>query len=107
MQRGCTRTLAMASNGAGSGAGAAKRWLQAAAATAKSGARVRMGLSSDQPQLAFEWQLADPLAGGREDRVGHRGPRDRRTRLTDAAGLLGAADEMDLDLGRLVDPQHA
>ena len=52
-----------------------------------------------------ERQLAQALAGCREDRVGDRGNDDRRSGFAHPARRLGALDDVDLDGGRLVDAQ--
>src|SRR5262245_48287045 len=55
---------------------------------------------------AVDWELPNPLAGCREDRVRDRGYHSRRTRLTDASRSLRALDQMNVDRGHLVDAQQ-
>src|SRR5882724_1519126 len=51
-------------------------------------------------------QAADALAREREDGVAHRGRGGRHPGLTEAARGLARVEDVHLDLGRLVDPQH-
>src|SRR5438445_1331040 len=56
---------------------------------------------------AEDRRLADALAGGREDRVRHRGRDRRRARLADSAGGFRARHDVHLDLGHFAHAQHA
>src|SRR5439155_19594824 len=57
----------------------------------------RCSLSSRAGLVRLQRQLADSLAGRREDRVGQRWGRDSRARLADPAGRLEVAHEVQLD----------
>src|SRR5260370_29094856 len=109
MHLGCMTTLAIGSNGAGWAGWAASLRLQAAIGrtTTMSDAKARMIVLLSRAELAFQRQLPDSLAGRCEDRVGHRGCRDRRVWLADPAGRLAAAHQVHFDRRRLLDPQHA
>ena len=50
-------------------------------------------------------ELAQALAGGGKDRVGHRGNDGRGPGLAHPSRRLGARNDVDLDGGRLVDAQ--
>src|SRR6266581_4694651 len=58
-------------------------------------------------RLTQQRQLADALAGGREDRVRHGGRDRRRARLADSAGGFLARHDVHLDLGHFAHAQHA
>ncbi len=64
-------------------------------------------LSSPRYQGAIDRQPAQRDAGRGIDRVAQRRRPRRRAGLADAAGRLAALDDMNLDLRRLVDAQHA
>ena len=57
--------------------------------------------------VRLDRQLAQPHARRRIDSVEHGGRQRRRAGLADAAGLLAALDDLDLDRRSLVDAQHA
>src|SRR3954471_12566071 len=101
MHLGCMSTLAIGSNSAGAAASAASLLLQPA--RARMSARIRMVFSSGVAELLRKRQLTDALAGRREDRVCERRSGDRGSRLADSAGRLQVAQEVHLDLRRLVD----
>src|ERR1700730_2034999 len=57
--------------------------------------------------VAREWQIADPLAGGGENRIAKRGDEGRYSWLADASGRRAALGNIDVGLSRhLVDTGH-
>src|SRR6266446_8758668 len=60
----------------------------------------------DLQQVGVDRQGADALGRGGEDRVRHRRADGGGRGLSDAAGGLGASDQMCFDDWRLVDPQR-
>src|SRR6266516_5672938 len=61
--------------------------------------------SESRAEWTLQRELSDALAGGCEDRVGQRRPRDRSTRLADPAGRLEVSHQVHFDRGRFVHPQ--
>src|SRR5215470_9205520 len=58
------------------------------------------------PRLLADRQLANPLARGREDRIGQRRHHTRGTRLAHSTRRLQVLHQVDFDPRRLVDAQH-
>src|SRR5712691_73610 len=63
-------------------------------------------LSESARRLTQQGQLADALAGGREDRVRHGGRDRRRARLADSTGGFPARHDVHLDLRHFAHAQH-
>src|SRR3954454_11219593 len=103
MHLGCMSTLAMGSKSAGAAAWPASLLLQPARARTRMGARIRMVFSSGLAELLLQRQLTDALARRREARVCERRSGARGSGLADSAGRLQVAQEVPLDLRRLVD----
>src|SRR5882757_700282 len=57
--------------------------------------------------VTVDWQSTQSDSSRREERVRQGRGRRRCARFADAAWRLAALDEMNLDLGCLIDPQHA
>src|ERR1700676_1505606 len=74
--------------------------------------RVRIGLSYScgflrRELMTVDWQSTQSDSRRCEECVRQCRGRRRCARFADAAWSLAALDEMNLDLGRLIDPQHA
>ena len=57
--------------------------------------------------MILDGQLADALAGHREDRISHRRGNANRSRLADAAWRFAVLHKVNLDLRSFVDTQDA
>src|SRR5215831_16032889 len=109
MHLGCMRTLATASNVSEVAGGDAASLPSPAIASSPTikGATIVIVSSSSRLELVLERQLPDTLARRGKNRVSQRGARDGGARLADAPGRFEVAHQVNFDLRRLVDPQHA